>query len=239
MSKAWWLSIYGYRDSFFMTQLLLNIAPDWLPTLSNFVPGRNVELISALQHALAGTSNERCFYIWGEVGCGKSHLMQAIVAQARSMGQSAVFAQGTVPDMVTVIAVDDVEVLDDAAQIALFVLYNRVRESGGILLVSGAAVPAHLTLRDDLRTRLGWGLVYQVHALNDAEKMQALEQHGQARGFILPREVTKYLLRHGRRDMPALLGLLDALDAQCLRLQRVPSVPLLKEVMQIFNQESV
>jgi len=222
-----------------MTQLLLNITPDWLPTLNNFVPGRNVELLSALQHALAGTSNERCFYLWGEVGCGKSHLMQAAVVQARSLGQSAAFAHGAVPDVVSVIAVDDVEVLDDAAQIALFALYNRVRESGGMLLVSGVSAPAHLSLRDDLRTRLGWGLVYQVHALNDAEKAQALEQHGQARGFILPREVTQYLLRHGRRDMPALLRLLDALDAHCLRLQRAPSVPLLKEVMQTFNLESV
>ena len=222
-----------------MTQLLLNIAPDRLPTLNNFVPGRNVELLSSLQHALAETSNERCFYLWGEVGCGKSHLMQAAVAQARSLGQSAVYAHGAVPDVVPVIAVDDVELLDDDAQIALFALYNRVRESGGMLLVSGVSAPAYLRVRDDLRTRLGWGLVYQVHALNDAEKTQALEQHGQARGFILPREVTQYLLRHGRRDMPALLGLLDALDTHCLRLQRAPSVPLLKEVMQTFNLESV
>lgn len=222
-----------------MTQLLLNIAPDWLPTLNNFVPGRNVELLSALQHALAGASNERCFYLWGEVGCGKSHLMQAAVAQARSLRQSAIFTHGAVPDLVSVIAVDDVELLDATAQIALFALYNRVRESGGMLLVSGVSAPTHLNLRDDLRTRLGWGLVYQMHALNDAEKAQALEQHGRARGFILPRDVTRYLLRHGRRDMPALLGLMDALDAQCLRLQRAPSIPLLKEVMQTFNLEPV
>ena len=220
-----------------MTQLLLNIAPDWAPTLDNFVAGRNVELLSALRHALAGTASERCFYLWGEAGSGKSHLLRAVAGQARALGLSALYAWSAVPEAkvmqaAQVVALDDVEALDDAAQIGLFDLYNRLRESGGMLLVSGTAAPAQLVLRDDLRTRLGWGLVYQVHALNDAEKAQALEQHAQARGFILPHEVTQYLLRHGRRDLPALLALLDALDAHCLRLQRVPSVPLLKEVMQ-------
>ncbi|MBI5437132.1 MAG: DnaA regulatory inactivator Hda [Nitrosomonadales bacterium] len=219
--------------------MLLNIAPDWLPTLDNFVAGRNVELLSALRHALAGTANERCFYLWGEAGSGKSHLLQAAVGQARVLGQPATYARGTVPDAAQVIAVDDVETLGDAAQVALFDLYNRLRESGGMLLVSGTAAPAHLHLRDDLRTRLGWGLVYQVHGLSDEEKAQALERHAQARGFALPHEVTQYLLRHGRRDLPSLMALLDALDAHCLRLKRGASVPILKEVMQTFIPEQL
>ncbi|OGS97582.1 MAG: DnaA regulatory inactivator Hda [Gallionellales bacterium RBG_16_56_9] len=214
-----------------MTQLLLDITPEWVPTLDNFVAGRNIELLSALRHALAGTANERCFYLWGETGCGKSHLLQAAVGQARVLEQAAIYTRDAVPEPARVVALDDVETLDDAAQIALFTLYNRMRESGGMLLVSGSSAPAHLALRDDLRTRLGWGMVYQVHALSDVEKAQALERHAQARGFMLPHEVTQYLLRHGRRDLPALLGLLDALDAHSLRLQRLPSVPLLKEVM--------
>ncbi len=219
-----------------MTQLLLNIAPDWVPTLDNFVVGRNVELLSALRHAVAGTAKERFFALWGETGSGKSHLLRAAVEQARAQGWSAVYAHAAVPEFAQLVAVDDVETLDGAAQIALFALYNQIRESGGMLLVSAAAAPAHLNLRDDLRTRLGWGLVYQVHALSDKEKAQALEQHAQARGLILPQEVTQYLLRHGRRDLPSLLALLDALDAHCLRLRRAPSVPLLKEVMQNFNE---
>lgn len=214
-----------------MTQLLLNIGPVWTPTLDNFVPGRNVELLSALRHALAGDASERCFYLWGESGSGKSHLLEAAMRQAKSDGIEASHAQGAVPAAAQAAAVDDVEALDDAAQVALFELYNRQRESGGILLVSGTAAPAHLKVRDDLRTRLGWGLVYQVHPLNDAEKAQALDQHAQARGFELPREVVHYLLHHGRRDLPSLLAVLDALDAHCLRLKRSPSVPLLKEVM--------
>lgn len=219
-------------------QMLLNIFPDWLPTLDNFIVGRNTEMLSALRNALAGTSNERCFYLWGEAGSGKSHLLQAVVGQAHTLGQPAAYARGIVPNTVPVIAVDDVETLDDTAQIVLFDLYNRLRESGGMLLVSGMAAPAHLHLRDDLRTRLGWGLVYQVQGLSGEEKTQALERHAQARGFAVPHEVTHYLLCHGRRDLPALIATLDALDTHCLRLKRGASVPLLKEVMQISAPRS-
>lgn len=214
-----------------MTQLLLGIAPEWTPSLENFVAGRNAELLSALRHALAATQGQRGLYIWGDAGSGKSHLLQAAVEHARAAGLSAVYASAEVPEAAQVVAVDDVEKLDDAAQVALFALYNRLRESSGMLVVSGTQAPSFLPLRDDLRTRLGWGLVYQVHALNDDEKTQALHQHAQARGFELPNEVTTYLLRHGRRDLPALLATLDALDEHCLRLKRAASVPLLKEVM--------
>ncbi len=217
--------------------MLLGISPDWIPTLDNFVAGHNVELLSALSHALNKTQTERCIYIWGDVGGGKSHLLQAAVEKARTLNLSAKYTRATVPEavepeVIEMVALDDVELLDEPAQIALFALYNRQRESGGMLLVSGTAAPAHLKLRDDLRTRLGWGLVYQVQPLSDEEKAMALQQHAKARGLVLPTEVTLYLLRHGRRDLPALLGVLDALDEHCLRLKRAASVPLLKEVMQ-------
>lgn len=224
-----------------MSQLLLDISPDNQPILDSFVAGRNLELLSALRHALFGNngagSSERCFYLWGEIGSGKSHLLQACVRAALDTGHSAIYAHGSVPPQVldmgaAVVAVDDVEQLEDAAQIELFNLYNQMRDSGGMLLVSGTESPLHLKLRDDLRTRLGWGLVYQVHGLSDEEKALALSQHAQAKGFVLSPEVTQYLLRHGRRDLPSLMSVLDALDAHSLRLHRAPTVPLLKEVLQ-------
>jgi DnaA family protein len=219
-----------------MSQLLLDISPDKQPTLDNFVVGRNQELLSALRNALSGGGSERSFYVWGESGSGKSHLLQACVRAAKDMQKNAVFAQGKVPprslDMgVAVVAVDDVEQLDDAAQVELFNLYNQMREGGGMLLVSSKESALHIKLRDDLRTRLGWGLVYQVHALSDEEKALALSQHAQSKGFVLSPEVTQYLLRHGRRDLPSLIAVLDALDEHSLSLHRAPSVPLLKEVM--------
>jgi len=219
-----------------MSQLLLDIAPDRRPTLDNFVVGRNLELLSALRHALSGDSSERFFYVWGGPGSGKTHLLQACVSAAQDMQQNAVYAQGNVPPLVpevggTMVAVDDVGQLDDEAQIALFDLYNRMRDNGAMLLVSGMESPLHLKLRDDLRTRLGWGLVYQVHVLSDEEKSLALVQHAHSLGFVLAPEVTQYLLRHGRRDLPSLITVLEALDAHSLRLHRAPSVPLLKEVL--------
>jgi DnaA-homolog protein len=214
-----------------VSQLLLDIVPDWQPTLDNFVVGRNLELLSELRLVLAGSS-EWCFYVWGETGSGKSHLLQACMRAALDMQQNAIYAHGSVPQSAAVVAVDDVEQLDDAAQIGLFNLYNQMRDSGAMLLVSGNQSPLHLKLRDDLRTRLGWGLVYQVHVLSDEEKAQALVQHAHSRGFVLPSEVTQYLLRHGRRDLPSLMVVLDALDEHSLRRHRAPSVPLLKEVLQ-------
>ena len=220
-----------------MNQLLLDIAPDKQPTLENFVVGRNLELLSALRHALQGSSSERCFYVWGETGSGKSHLLQACTGAAQDMQKNAIYVQGNVPpqsmDMgAAVVAVDDAEQLDDEAQIKLFGLYNQMRDSGGMLIVSGKESPLHLKLRDDLRTRLGWGLVYQMHVLSDDEKAQALVKHAHSRGFALPVEVTQYLLRHGQRDLPNLMAVLDALDAHSLSLHRAPSVPLLKEILQ-------
>jgi DnaA family protein len=211
-----------------MSQLLLDITPDHPPTLDNFVVGRNHELLTVLRQALDGRNGERFFYLWGEIGSGKSHLLKA-AAQTTTDGQ---YAHGKVPPCTAVVALDDVEQLDDVAQIELFNLYNQMREQGGILLVSGTVSPPHLKLRDDLRTRLGWGLVYQVHSLNDDEKAQALSQHAHNKGWTLPTEVTQYLLRHGRRDLPSLITVLDALDEQSLRLHRPPTVPLLKQIME-------
>ena len=210
-----------------MNQLLLDIVPVRQPTLENFLEGRNLELLSALRHALDAKDGERSFYVWGEAGCGKSHLLQACAHAAAY----SVYSFECVPPAAEMVALDDVERLNDAEQIELFNLYNLMRDSGAMLLVSGTQAPHHLLLREDLRTRLAWGLVYQLHGLRDAEKAQALLLHARTLGFELPPEVSQYLLRHGRRDLPSLMAALDALDSLSLRLHRAPSVPLLKEIL--------
>src|SRR3990172_3818284 len=223
-----------------MKQLVLDIALPAAPTLDNFVPGRNAELVVALYALANGASNERFFYLWGADGSGRSHLLRAVAAAAGRKGRRTVWfdAETKVIDAAddVLCAADDVHLLGAEAQIALFNLHNRIRGGSGALLVSGNAAPAQLRLRADLVTRLAAGLVYQLHGLDDEEKTAALRRHAEARGLRLSPEVTAYLLRHPRRDMPSLLALLDALDRYSLETRRAITVPLLRELLEAISR---
>lgn len=219
-----------------MKQLLLEISPDFSPSLDNFVAGRNEELLQTLRGMLAGHPGERFVYLWGEVGSGRTHLLRAFARAAAQQGLTAahVAVEGALPELsdCNVVAVDDVERLDAQGQVDLFNLYNHLRDEGGMLLASGPCAPAQLALRPDVVTRLGWGLVFQVHGLSDDEKIKALQSHGSARGFALAPGVATYLLRHWRRDLPSLLAALEALDRYSLETKRPVTVPLLRELLQ-------
>ena len=225
-----------------MKQLVLDIALPAAPTLDNFVPGRNAELVVALYALANGASNERFIYLWGADGSGRSHLLRAVVAAAGRKGRRTVWfdAKTQVIDAAddALCAADDVHLLGAEAQIALFNLHNRIRGGNGALLVSGNAAPAQLRLRADLVTRLAAGLIYQLHGLDDEEKSAALRRHADARGLRLSQEVTAYLLRHARRDMPSLLALLDALDRYSLETKRAITVPLLRELLEATTKTS-
>jgi DnaA family protein len=218
-----------------MKQLALDIAQPPAPTLDNFVPGRNAELVVMLYSTANGSNSERFIYVWGAAGSGRSHLLRAVIAAARAEGRNAVmFESGSAEFAASddaLCAVDDAHLLNPQAQIALFNLHNRIRAGSGTLLASGDAAPAQLGLRADLLTRLGSGLVYQVHVLNEEEKVAALRRHAQARGFKLSQEIVAYILRHVQRDLPSLLALLDALDRYSLANRRAITLPLLRDLL--------
>jgi DnaA family protein len=89
-----------------------------------------------------------------------------------------------------------------------------------------------LALRDDLRTRLGYGLVYEILALADADKAAALAGYAKSRGFRLGDDAIAYLLAHGRRDMATLVATLAAIDRHSLATRRPVTVALLREWLQ-------
>ena len=220
-----------------MKQLALGLVPSPAPSFENFVPGRNIEAVSALHSLASGQSRERFVYLWGQRGCGRSHLLRAAVSAASSQGVIARYVACGEPlpaeeARVRLLAVDDVEKLDPQSQVEFFRLYNALREGEGAVLAAGAAAPAGLRVRADLLTRLGWGLVFQVHALSDGDKRAALKRHAAARAFELGDDVVEYLLRHLRRDLPSLMSVLDALDRHSLETKRPITLPLLREMLQ-------
>jgi DnaA family protein len=152
------------------------------------------------------------------------------ISWVRVEEKMSTLAQSVMP---SVIAVDDVDALDERLVGALFRILNGVQASKNIhIFMAGKAAPANLELREDLRTRLGWGLVFQTQLLDDGEKIQALEEAARARGLVLSPEVLPWLLNRFYRDMPNLMALIDALDAYSLETKRAVTLPLVRELLQ-------
>lgn len=227
-----------------MRQLLLDLGAARTPTLDSFIVGRNVELAATLRrlvHDGSGSPDQHFITIWGEAGAGKSHLLCGLAARgpARLLGAGQPASAYTWTADIPLYLVDDCDRLNDDQQIAAFALYNQVRDAGGMLVASASLPPAQLKLREDLRTRLGWGLVYQVHGLTDDEKIDALSHAADARGLVLSPGVLPYLLTHFRRDMPSLSAMLDALDRYSLETQRPITMPLLRELLQLGDAQPI
>jgi len=214
-----------------MRQLSLAIQPAPEPTFDNFVPGANAELLARLRAAAAGRPSEPVIYLWGEPGSGRTHLLRA--AASAALDAAYVDARGVLgAPTVHLLAVDNAEQLAEQEQIALFHCINRARHAGGVVLAAGDAPPAQLALRDDLRSRLGGGLVYQVKPLTDADKALWLRAEAERRGLRLADEVVWYLLTHVRRDMPSLNAILEHLDRYSLERHRPVTLPLVRQALQ-------
>jgi len=225
-----------------MRQMLLDLGAEKPQTLDTFVVGRNAELAQRLRRFAQGgaISDDRFIYLWGEEGAGKTHLLRALAADADA--NARYLPAGAPPEDyafdhgIGLYLMDDCQDLDADAQIAAFALFNQVKENGALLVSAGSKPPLGLELREDLRTRLGWGLVYQVHGLTDEEKIAALTQAAQVRGISLPPGVLPYLITHFRRDMRSLSAMLDALDQYSLETQRPITLPLLRSLLQLEGE---
>lgn len=210
----------------------------------NFVAGDNEQVVASLQALLA--DGERQLFLSGPPGSGKTHLLSALCALAEEQGWSTAYLplQETATlspallenlEQLNLIAMDDIQAV--AAQReweeALFALYNRARDTGCHLVFAADAGPASLPLQlADLRSRLSWGLSFQLRPLDDRQKIELLIGEARQRGMELNHDVARYLLNRCPRDPASLIGVVEQLDSASLAAQRRLTLPFVREQLE-------
>jgi DnaA family protein len=229
-----------------MRQLILDLAWAPLPPFAGFLPGDNAAVVDELR---AQAWPAAPVYLWGPAGSGKTQLLRELQARAQAAGVSAQWFDAETPlpwtlaDGAGLVLLDDVERWDAARQHAAFALFaeaaGRVAAGaapadarlGAQFAAAGRAPPVDLDVREDLRTRLGWGAVHALRPLAEGDTRVALRQEAHRRGVALGDDVLDYLLTRFDRDLKSLMRLLHRLDGFALAEKRAVTVPLLKRML--------
>lgn len=215
-----------------MRQLSLALGPAPDCTFESFLPGANA---AALQHLRTLGASAAPVYLWGPSGSGKTHLLRALAARVQGAGGvvGSFGAGSLVPWTLdagwALVIVDRCEELGEEAQRAAFALFEEAAAQGVPFAAAGRLPPVDLPLRDDLRTRLGWGHVFALVPLSESETRAALRREADRRGIFLTDEVMGYLLTRFPRDLATLMRVVERLDDFSLAKARHVTVPLLRQ----------
>jgi len=226
-------------------QLSLQVMLDDSATFDNFhVTPANAQVFDYL-----GDVEElaQFTFLWGATGAGCSHLLQALCHRCdEETGGTFYFplqlhAQFPVEileglEALSLVCLDGIEQIvgQPAWELALFSLFNRLRDSGTRLLVAGKSAPRQLQVHlPDLMSRLQLGIVFQVHELSDEEKIQAMQKRARIRGMELSEDVAHYVLQRAERSSSGLFELLERLDEHSLQRQRKITIPLVRELLSV------
>ena len=227
-----------------MQQIALDIGLDHGPRLSNFLAGPNQAVLEHLRLWLMPSSSASEVlrspvptYLWGPEGSGKTHLLRATqrVLQEQGLAVGWLDAQALAlfefDERWAAIIMDDVHLYTASQQQRAFNWFVNAQTHQRAVLAAGRVAPAELQLRDDLRTRLGWGHLFALEVLNEEGRRAVLREAAVARGLALGEEVMDFMLARFSRDLGSLMHLLDLLDGYCLQTQRGITIPLIKSML--------
>lgn len=226
-----------------MKQIALDIGLYAGPTLENFCAGPNEAALKHLELWVgpAASAHNRSpvpTYFWGPGGSGKTHLLKAACEALREQGARIGWLDATMQvapefnETWAAVVMDDVHLYSTEQQHLAFNWFVNAQTHQRPVLAAGEMPPSQLKLRDDLRTRLGWGHIFGMCLLSEPERRSVLRKAADDRGVFLSDEVMDFMLTRFSRDLGSLMELLELLDGYALQTKRAITIPLIKSMME-------
>lgn len=227
-------------------------------TFESFVVGKPNEFAYACARRVAEKPSSPGFnplFLYGGVGLGKTHLMHAIGLELARKGSvsvaymsaekfmyrfiAAIRSQSTMEfkeqlRSVDVLMIDDLQFLigKDNTQEEFFHTFNALVEAGRQIVVSADKSPSDLSgLEDRLRTRLGCGMVADIHATTFELRISILEAKARASGVHVPPKVLEYLAHKITTNVRELEGALNRLIAHADLVGRPVTLDTTQDVL--------
>lgn len=212
-------------------------------TFDNFFVGKNQLLVNELKRQL--DDGDRFIFITGNLGDGRSHLLQASCDYADKLGKSSFYlsladhkeyqCQDIFErlDDFDLVCLDDIDAVIGLAQWeeALFHLFNRLNDSNVCLLMASKQTPRQLSPRlADLGSRLSAGSLYQIK-VTEGHYLDVFTFRAGLRGIEISQELLQFIDYRSQRDTATLMELLNRLDEASLKEQRKLTIPFVKSVM--------
>ena len=225
-----------------------------------FIVGKPNEFAYACARRVAEQPASQGFnplFLYGGVGLGKTHLMHAVGLELsrREGGRpasvsymsaekfmyrfiAAIRSQSTMEfkeslRSVDVLMVDDVQFLigKDSTQEEFFHTFNALVESGKQIVISSDKSPSELDVEQRLRTRLGCGMVADIHATTFELRVSILEAKAGRAGVDVPRRVLEFLAHKITTNVRELEGALNRLLAHASLFGRPVTLESTQDVL--------
>jgi chromosomal replication initiator protein len=201
--------------------------------------------------------------VYGGVGLGKTHLVQAIGNEVKRLHPNKVVLyvssekfinqfqdhsrNNAINDFIHFYQLIDVLILDDVqffnraekTQDAFFAIFNHLHQSGKQLILSSDKPPKDLEgLQERLLSRFRWGLSADLQVPDYETRIEILEKKMKANGLDLPKDVIKYIAYNIQNNVRELEGALISLLAQSSLNKREIDLELAKKVLRNFIKTS-
>jgi chromosomal replication initiator protein len=231
-------------------------------TFENFVVGKPNELAYAAAKRMAETAKvspgTNPLFVYGGVGLGKTHLMHAIAWHIRRTDPArkvvylsaekfmylfirALRSKDTMTfkeyfRSVDVLMIDDVQFISgkDSTQEEFFHTFNALVDQNKQLIISGDRSPADLEgMEERVRSRLGWGLVADIHATSYELRLGILQSKLEKMPHVhVPARVLEFLAHKITSNIRELEGALNRVIAHATLVGTAVTLESTQEVLQ-------